>query len=115
MKIKNLTKRFSVETEVARNVFKQGLGLSFRRKKSNMFFIFSLKRKWEFWMFGMFFPLKIIFINKNKRVINVFTAKPLTLSPKTWRIYKAKKKCKYVLELGKDINKKFEIGDKLSW
>lgn len=115
MIIKNTSKKFSVECEVAKSIWKQGIGLSFSQRKRNMLFIMPIEWKWEFWMFGMRYPIKIIFIDENKRVIGVQTAVPLSFNPKTWKIFKPKKPCKFVFELGKNINKKLEIGDKLSW
>lgn len=113
MIIKNLTKKFSVECKSAESVLKQGLGLSFSAKRRNMLFFFPVERRWEFWMLGMRYPIKIVFIDKNKRVIDVQKAVPLSLNRNSWKIYRPKERCKFVLELGKDISKKFEIGDKL--
>jgi len=115
MIIRNLTRKFSVECEVAKTLWKQGVGLSFSRKKRNMLFIMPLERHWEFWTLGMRYPIKIVFIDKNKHVISVQKAVPLTLNPKTWKIYRPDRHCKYVLELGKDIRKKFEIMDMVKW
>ncbi len=115
MKIRNVTRKFSMECEVAKSMLKQGMGLSFSAKRRNMLFMFPLERRWEFWMFGMRYPIKIVFIDKNKKVISVQKAVPLSLNPASWKIYRPEERCKYVLELGRDINKKFEIGNKLSW
>lgn len=115
MKLKNATKKFSVECETAKSFLKHGLGLAFSGKRRNMLFLMRSKRRWEFWMLGMRYELKIIFIDKNKKVAEIQKAAPLSLNPKTWKIYKPKKPCRFVLELGKDINKKFEVGDKLMW
>ncbi len=115
MKIRNVTRKFSMECEVAKSMLKQGVGLAFSAKRRNMLFVFSRERCWEFWMFGMHYPIKIIFIDKNKRVTDIRAAVSLSFNPKTWKIYRPKERCKYVLELGKSADKKFEIGDKLEW
>lgn len=115
MKLTNATRKFSVECDVAKSIWKQGVGLSFSRKRRNMLFLFPFARKWEFWMLSMHYSIKIVFIDKNKKVIDVQKAVPLSLNTKTWKIYRPKERCKFVLELGKDINRKFETGDMLKW
>lgn len=115
MKLANLSGKFSVECETTTAPWRQMVGLSFNRKLRNMLFTFPFERSWEFWMFGMDYGLKIIFIDDRKRVIEVKEAEPLSLNPKTWKIYAPKKKCKYVLEIPMESKYKFEKGDKLKW
>ncbi len=80
-----------------------------------MLFMFPFERKWEFWMFGMSYGLKIVFIDDKKRVIETQEAEPLSLNPSTWKFYVPKKKCKYALEVPTESEYKFEKGDKLKW
>jgi uncharacterized membrane protein (UPF0127 family) len=101
-----------IEVDVADNFWKRLIGLSFSKKK-NMFFPLPFKDKWSLWMFAVKYPLKIIFIDNKKIVIDVKEAIPLSLNPKTWKTYKPKKPCKYILETPYDF--KIKIGDKLSW
>ncbi len=115
MKLSNLSGKFSLECETAAAPWKQAVGLSFNRKRRNMLFIFPFERKWEFWMFGMLYPIKIIFIDGRKRAIEVKEAEPLSLNPKTWKVYAPKKPCKYVLEIPADSKYKFEKGNRLEW
>ncbi len=112
IKVHNLTKKFSIDAEVADSFLKHAKGLSFSKKK-NMLFIMPLKRKWKFWMFGMQYPLKIIYINEDKRIFEVQYAEPLTFDVRTWKIYKPKQPCRYVLEVSEKY--KFAVGDKLDW
>jgi len=109
---KKSDKKFSMETEVADSIWKQIKGMSFSKKK-NMLFLMPLKRKWEFWMFGMLYPIKIIFIDDDKKIFDIQDAGPLTLNPKTWKIYRPKKMCRYILE--ESGKHKFEVNDKLEW
>ncbi len=74
-------------------------GLSFSSKKRNMWFIMPFSARWVFWMFGMRFPLKIIFFDKNKKIIDEFKAEPITLNPSTWKLYAPSRPAKYVLEI----------------
>ncbi len=115
MKIKNITKKFSLECETAETPWKQAVGLSFSAKRRNMLFLFPFERSWEFWMLGMRYPLRIIFIDGDKRIIEVREAEPLSLNPKTWKVYAPKRKCKYVLEVPKKSKFKFSKGDRLEW
>ncbi|MBI4095879.1 MAG: DUF192 domain-containing protein [DPANN group archaeon] len=95
VKYKNKT----IEAELADNWWKISKGLSFSFKKRNMFFEMPHEDYWPFWMFGMFFPIKIIFMDKNKDIISEFYAKPIDIDPRTWRTYKPNRPAKYVLEI----------------
>jgi len=108
IKIKNST----IEADIADNVFKRIIGLSFSKKK-NMFFHLPYEGKWSLWMFGVRYPIKMIFINKNKIVIDIKKGEPLSFDPKTWKTYKPKKSCKYILE--SPFNLKINVGDKLNF
>jgi len=108
IKIKNST----IETGIADSFWKRIIGLSFSKKK-NMFFPLPYEAKWSLWMFLVRYPIKMIFIDKRKKVIDIKEAKPLSLNPKTWKAYKPKKPCKYILETPFDL--KIKIRDKLSW
>jgi uncharacterized membrane protein (UPF0127 family) len=110
MKIK--LKNSVIEAETADNFWKRVIGLSFSEKK-NMFFPLEFEDKWSLWMFGVRYPIKMIFIDKNKNVIDIKNAEPLSLNPKTWRIYKPRESCKYILET--PFNLKIKIGDRLKW
>jgi uncharacterized membrane protein (UPF0127 family) len=110
MKIK--LKNSAIETEIADNFWKRMIGLSFSKKK-NMFFPLPHEDKCSLWMFLVRYPLKMIFIDKNKKVIDIKEAEPLSLNPSTWKTYFPRKSCKYVLETPFDL--KIKIGDKLNW
>jgi len=108
IKLKNST----VEAEVADNFWKRMIGLSFSKKK-NMFFSLEFEAKWSLWMFAVRYPIKMIFIDKNKTVIDIKNGEPLTNDPKTWKTYKPRKPCKYILETPYKL--KIKIGDRLKW
>jgi uncharacterized membrane protein (UPF0127 family) len=69
--------------------------------------------KWSFWMFGVRYKIKIIFISKDKRVVDVKNGTPISFNPKTWKIYEPKHDCKYVLET--PLNIKVKVGSKVKW
>jgi len=121
--IKNLTRKSVLvkNVETASSPWKKTRGLMFRRElasDSGLFMVFERERKHEIWMFGMRFPIDIIFINSDRMVVDIrHSVKPIGGDPKTWRIYKPKQKCKYVLEVNAGLASKTgtEIGDTLSF
>jgi uncharacterized membrane protein (UPF0127 family) len=110
MKIK--LKNSVIEADFANSFWKRLIGLSFSKKR-NMLFLMSYESKWSFWMFGVRYPLKMIFIDSNKKVIDIKEAEPLSLNLKTWKTYSPREPCKYVLETPSDL--KIKIDDKLDW
>lgn len=109
------------EAEVASGFFKKVVGLMGRRrlrKNEAMLFSFPFEHQWSFWMFGMRFPIDIIFIDKNKKVVHIERGTKLfSLDPKTWRTIKPAKKCMHVLEInaGEANNKRIKAGDVLNF
>ncbi len=63
-------------------------------------------------MFGMCYDLWIAFIDDKKQVFEQVYAQKMTLNPSTWRIYRPRKPCKYVLETPEKL---VSIGDKLKF
>jgi len=110
MKIK--IKGSLIEVDVADDFWKRAVGLSLSEKK-NMLFPMPYESKWSLWMFLVKYPLKMIFIDKSKVVIDIKEGKPINSDPKTWKTYIPKKPCKYILETPFDLN--IKVGDKLNW
>jgi uncharacterized membrane protein (UPF0127 family) len=108
LKIKNKT----IEADVANDMTKRVMGLSLCEKK-NMFFPMPYEDRWSLWMFAVRYPLTMIFIGRDKKVVDVHRGVPITPDPKTWKTYTPKKKCKYVLETPFKVSVK--IGDKINW
>ena len=121
--IKNLTKNeiLARHFEIADSPWKRMKGLMFRDsfgRNSGLLMVFGSERKHGIWMFGMRFAIDIVFADREKRVVGVeHSAKPLGINPDTWRIYKPKKPCAYVLELPAGTIKRTgtEIGDMLDF
>jgi uncharacterized protein len=87
-------------------------GVKKLEETDGMLFIFQEERVPSFWMKDMNFPIDIIWIDKNKKVVEVTSnilpeTYPKTFSPKTL--------VKYVLEVEEGWSKKkmIKIGDKL--
>lgn len=110
MKIK--IKNSVIEADVADSFWKRVVGLGFSGKK-NMFFPLPFEGQWSLWMFAVDYPIKMIFIDNNRKVIDIKKAVPLSFDRKTWRTYKPKKACKYILETPYDL--KVKTRDKVSW
>lgn len=121
--IKNITKDKILvkKLEIADSVGKKTKGLMFRKelsKDSGFLMVFRNERKHEIWMFGMRFPIDIVFIDKDKRIVDIkHSVKPMGKNPKTWRIYRPKEPCRYVLEVNSGLieKTKTEVGDVLEF
>ncbi|MCK5022557.1 MAG: DUF192 domain-containing protein [Candidatus Aenigmarchaeota archaeon] len=121
--IKNKTKKSTIvkELEWADTVGKQTLGLMFRGKlESGAGFMMNFKfnRKHGIWMPFMRFLIDIIFIDKDKRIVDIkHSVLPIGVNPKTWKVYKPKEQCKYVLEVNAGLMKKTKshVGDILEF
>lgn len=121
--IRNLTKKKILvkKIELADSVGKKTKGLMFRdslAKDAGLLMTFDAERKHEIWMFCMRFPIDIIFIDSDKRIVDIkHAARPMGKNPMTWRIYRPMKPCKYVLEISAGLAKETqtETGDVLEF
>jgi uncharacterized membrane protein (UPF0127 family) len=87
-----------IKAEIADSPLKKVKGLMFRKKLKNnegMFFDFYRTRP-GIWLFGMRFPIDIIWINSAMHVVDINkNAKPW----KFWKIYEPKERARYALEV----------------
>ncbi|MCX6817235.1 MAG: DUF192 domain-containing protein [Candidatus Aenigmarchaeota archaeon] len=121
MKIINATKKTVVaeRTEVAKSEWQKTKGLMFRdslAKNAGLLMKFPGETKPGIWMPFMRFPIDIIFISAEKKVVDMKEkVLPISRHPKTWRIYVPKAKCKWVIEVsaGRARETKTKIGDEL--
>lgn len=101
-----LTKNF----KLCRGFLCRAKGLMFSKPKV-LIFIFNKEKRISLHMFFVFFPIDVIFLNKNKEIIEIKrNFKPFTF-------YKGKNKAKYVIELPLGIinNNNIKIKHKLKW
>ncbi|MBI5253557.1 MAG: DUF192 domain-containing protein [Euryarchaeota archaeon] len=100
------------EAKEASNFLSRVAGLMFREKleQNKGLLIKFFPGSSSVHSFFMRFPIDLIFISKDLRVVDLKTLKP-------WRIYSPKKQCKWVLEVNEGIIKKkgIEIGDLLEF
>jgi len=89
-------------------------GLMFEdKKKFNYALVFEFpsesKLGSSLHMLFVFFPIDILFLDKNKTIVDKVTLEPFTPN------YTPKKAAKYVIELPKDKAKGARIGQKAEW
>lgn len=114
--IKNLSKKRILvrKFEKADSSWEKTRGLMFRKelaKDSGLLMVFNRERKHEIWMFGMRFAIDLIFVDREKRIVDIrHSVRPIGRHPKTWRIYKPKQNCRYVLEVNSELVKKTKTG-----
>ncbi len=107
-----------LQAEVADTFLKRAKGLMFRDslpKGEGMLLSFDQEGRHEIWMFGMKFPLDIIWIGKDGRVVDIAeNAKPCLLFCKN---YFPSRKAKYVLEVDSGFARrnKVRIGSEVNF
>jgi len=80
---------------ICRNIFSQGLGLMFRFKKQNLIMVFNHERKISLHNFFVFFPLEVLVLDTNKKVVEMKkNFRPFTF-------WNSSKQGKYLIELGR--------------
>lgn len=103
-----------VQAEVADTESKRQLGLMFREglpEKQGMLFVFEREDKHSFWMKNMRLSLDIIWINKDKRIVDISLNVPPCKD--SCKGFIPKEKAKYVLEVSAGFTEKnrVKIGD----
>lgn len=99
----------------------QELGLSFRDRmceRCGELFIFEREGIYPFWMKDMRFDLDIIYLDKDKKVIDIFTnVKKENYNDKSPEIIVSNIRTKYVLELNAGSTEKYgiKLGDVLDY
>jgi len=110
--IKNKTKKFVIIDKARKctSIWSKGTGLMLRKKPDyGMVFTFRKEQRNAITMFMVFFPVDLLFLDKNKRVVEI--KKGL----KPFRDYYPKAKSMYVIELPVGAMKKTGVGDKISF
>jgi len=98
-------KKVSEQEVIAKNIWRQALGLMFSKKK-NLLMIFNKSKRISLHNFFVFYPLEIVVLDEKKKVVEI---KKKFLPFTFWN---SKQKGKYLLELGLDNSKnKCKLGD----
>lgn len=112
MYIKNTTKKILLakNAKVCKNIFSISVGLMFSKPKS-LIFVFKKEKIIPLHMFFVFYPIDILFLNKNNVIIEIKE------NFKPFCFYTPKNKAKYVIEIPKGTIKKSKtkIKDKIEF
>ncbi|MBW2978425.1 DUF192 domain-containing protein [Candidatus Woesearchaeota archaeon] len=95
-----------MEFKICKSVWGKSRGLMFSKKK-NLVFIFNKEKRIPLHMFFVFYPIDVLFLDKNKRIVEI------KKNFKPFSFYTSKNKAKYVAELTEEH--KFKIGDKIDF
>lgn len=112
----NVTRNLNIASEVTycNSFLSRGLGLMFRRPlKENQAYVFVERREsltaTTITMFFVFFPIAIIWLNDDKRVVTKTLARP-------WRlIYAPDSPARYYIEAHPSALNKIKVGDRLTF
>lgn len=94
--------------KVCKGFVSKSIGLMFSRKLKDseaLLFEFESEAKWAIHMFFVFFPIDVVWLDKNMSVVDVKKGRPFDF------LLIPKKKAKYVLEL--NANSGIKVNDKL--
>ena len=109
--IKNSTRKtiLAKKYKICRSIFSKTLGLMFSTKPKTLVFIFKKEKISPLHMLFVFYPIDVLFLDKNKKVAEIKE----NFQPFTF--HTPSKKSKYIIELSKGSikNSKTEIGDKI--
>lgn len=99
------------QLEIADSPALRTRGLSYRNSLAQdkaMLFIFEKPDFYGFWMFGMKFPIDIIFIDENLKITDIYRE----VNPSTYpENFKPSKKALYVLEVNSGQSSQLKVGD----
>jgi uncharacterized membrane protein (UPF0127 family) len=117
-KIRNVNNNTIIENvDYVSDIFSKIIGLMFKKRgKILMKFLFS--KRYSIWMPFMKYSIDIAFIDKDKCIVDIKTnVLPISFNINTWKLYKSKKKCKYILEVENGVleRKLFKVGDSLDF
>ena len=85
--------------EVFHSPLSKARGLMFSRKR-NLVFVFEEEKRRSLHMFCVFFPIDILFLDKDKRIVEI------KKGFKPFSFYRSKEKAQFVVELVEDNNYK---------
>ena len=114
--IRNATRNLDIASEVTycNSFLRRGLGLMFRRPlRENQAFVFVERQEslaaTAITMLFVFFPIAVIWLNSDKRVVDKVLARP-------WRpFYAPNQPARYYIEAHPSALDKVEVGDMLTF
>jgi len=97
-----------LDIKICSGFFSKSKGLMFSRKLKNneaLLFEFDREGNWLIHMFFVFFPIDVVWLDRNMKVVDVKIGRPFDF------LLVPRKKSKYVLEL--NANSGIKVSDKL--
>ncbi len=79
--------------KICKSFFSKARGLMFSRRK-NLMFVFDDEKRRSLHMWFVFFPIEVLFLDKDKKIVEKVRLKPFSF-------YKSKEKARYVVEISK--------------
>jgi uncharacterized membrane protein (UPF0127 family) len=111
--IKNKTLKITISEEhtICKSIFSKSIGLMFRIKPKSLVFVFEKEKKTPLHMLFVFFPIDVLYLDKNKKIVEM----KKSLMP--FHFYSPRRKAKYVVELpfGAIERTKTKVGDKIEF
>ena len=113
MDIKNTTKKriIAENAAICKNIIAKSLGLMFALKPKPLIFIFKKEKIIPLHMLFVFYPIDVLFLNKNKVVVEIKE------NLKPFSFYTPKNKSQYIIELPQGTIKKTKmaLGNKIQF
>ena len=111
-------KNNKLSIKIAKTSEEKAKGLMFVEsmpENQGMLFVFDDEDKRTFWMKNTLIPLDMLWIDKNKQIVDIITAQPCKQDP--CPTYSSDQKAKYILELNADYCEQDNIqkGDKVEF
>lgn len=102
----------SFEAELADNFLSRARGMSFRTE-GKMLFRFPRSSRVAVDMMFLSVPLQLVFLDRDKRVVDVQRAEPWSFDPRTWKLYRPSQPARYLLESTELLD--VEVGESLEF
>jgi len=114
MPVRNTTKNRIIgdNAKLCGDVFSKSIGLMFTKEQKNTLILkFNKEKIISLHMFFVFYPIDVLFLDKNKIVVDKKE------NFRSFTFYKSKKKAMYAIELHRGIigKTKTKIGDKIEF
>ena len=111
----------SINAKIADTPHARSKGLmhmDFMPQNQGMLFVYSKEQSLSFWMANTRIPLDIIFLAKDKTIVDIQKMQPcIRTDPKGCKTYLSKEKAMYALEINQNLSAKYNLkpGQKASW
>lgn len=108
--IKTPEKNITFNVEIAKTPTEQAYGLMDRKSladNTGMLFVYDKPSELSFWMKNTLIPLDIIFIDSEKKIVDIQTMTPC--HEVSCPVYNSKKPAQYALEINAGLSKQYHL------